>query len=90
MTNETLNESLERVQLMASGDPQWDLSDNDQHALKKVLMEIILLREALHDLREAISPGRKANAEYYLGVAQRMRSKETIIKPMTKVSSRPE
>ena len=35
-----LNEAIERVELMASGDPKWDLSPNDIAALKRVLLEI--------------------------------------------------
>lgn len=34
---ETYSEQLERVKLMASGDPTWDLSENDIAALKAVL-----------------------------------------------------
>lgn len=84
MQPETLNECLERVQLMANGDPTWDLSENDRHALTATLMEIIHLREQLHDLREAISPGRIGKPEYYIGVAARMRSNETRIVPKAK------
>lgn len=67
---ETLDECLARVQMMASGDSTWDLSDNDRHALKKTLMEIIHLRENLHDLKEAISPGQKYNVDYYVAAAK--------------------
>ena len=79
---ETLDECLNRVQMMANGDATWDLGENDLHALKIVLMEIIHLREQLHDLREAISPGRIGKPEYYLGVAARLRSKETVLRAM--------
>lgn len=50
--SETLNECLERVKLMSEGNPTWDLSDNDLHALKATLMEIIHLREAVHAATE--------------------------------------
>ena len=54
---ETLDECLARVQSMAVGDPAWDLSPNDKHALTKTLMEIIHLREQIHDLsRESACP----------------------------------
>ena len=80
---ETLNECMERTQMMAEGGYNWDLSDNDRHALKAVLMEVIHLREQLHELREAISPGRIGKPEYHFGVAARLRSKDTIIKAMS-------
>ncbi len=35
--NETIEDQVGRVELMASGDPQWDLSDNDRAALRTVL-----------------------------------------------------
>ncbi len=34
---ETFNEQIERVRLMAQGDPAWDLSDNDTAALQTLL-----------------------------------------------------
>ncbi len=37
MSPETYEEQLSRVQLMASGDPTWDLSENDMAALNAVL-----------------------------------------------------
>lgn len=37
MTTETLQDQLSRVRQMADGDPQWDLSPNDQAALRAVL-----------------------------------------------------
>jgi|HubBroStandDraft_5_1064220.scaffolds.fasta_scaffold212687_1 hypothetical protein len=49
--NEERDEALARVQLMAEEDSKWDLSPNDRRALKRTLMEIIHLREMLHDAR---------------------------------------
>lgn len=45
MPQETLLECLERVDLMADGDPTWDLSDNDRHALKQVLAQLTRLHD---------------------------------------------
>lgn len=39
------------------------------------------LTEALRELRETISPGRVADAEYYLNVAKKMRARELEIRP---------
>lgn len=36
-SEEAYIEQLERLRLMASGDPTWDLSDNDRAALSSVL-----------------------------------------------------
>lgn len=36
-TDESFAEQLSRIELMAEGDPTWDLSDNDTAALKAVL-----------------------------------------------------
>jgi len=49
--NEERDEALARVQLMAQEGSKWDLSPNDRRALKRTLMEIIHLREMLHDAR---------------------------------------
>ena len=37
MTEETFQEQIERLELMAAGDPQWDLSDNDRAAIRVLL-----------------------------------------------------
>lgn len=34
---QTPNECMERMRMMASGDPTWDLSDNDLYALNALL-----------------------------------------------------
>jgi hypothetical protein len=48
--SESLGEQLSRVSLMAKGDDQWDLSDNDCAALTAVLARIAQLEEALRFL----------------------------------------
>ena len=52
--DEKLQEHLSRVELMATGDETWDLSDNDLTALKAVLQYIKELEDALseYQLRE--------------------------------------
>ena len=35
--SETFAEQIERLELMADGDPQWDLSDNDRAAIRALL-----------------------------------------------------
>ena len=45
--SESFEEQLSRVNLMAGGDPTWDLSPNDCLALGAVLDEISRLRAAL-------------------------------------------
>ena len=43
-------EQLLRIELMATGDPTWDLSENDIEAIKAILAERTALREALSAL----------------------------------------
>src|SRR6202049_5299671 len=43
---ETPDEMLDRIRLMADGDAQWDLSSNDQDALRYAVGEIECLRAA--------------------------------------------
>ena len=38
--NESFSEQVERVKSMARGDGTWDLSDNDQAALKAILAKL--------------------------------------------------
>jgi hypothetical protein len=38
--SETFEEQLDRLNLMADGDSQWDLSDNDRAAIKAVLVKL--------------------------------------------------
>ena len=40
---ESISEAIERLELMADGDPQWDLSDNDRAAIRTVLDELLSL-----------------------------------------------
>ena len=47
-SKERSEEMFSRVRLMADGDPQWDLSDNDTAALRHVLAEA--------EAREATQP----------------------------------
>lgn len=47
-SNELSAEMFSRVRMMAGGDPQWDLSDNDTAALRHVL--------AAAEAREAAQP----------------------------------
>lgn len=80
----TLDDCLARMMQISGEEIQGYISITDKQCIKKALMEIIHLREQLHELREAISPGRIGKPEYYIGVAARMRSKETRIVPKAK------
>ena len=42
---ETFTECIERVEGMASGDPTWDLSQNDIYALNQLLADWRILRK---------------------------------------------
>jgi len=62
--SESFAEQLERVQLMASGDHKWDLSDNDMAALRALLDEVEKLRvqrdertKLLHRIWQAYKTG---------------------------------
>lgn len=83
---ESLEECYERLHLMANsaeeGNEQWDLSTNDCWAIASILVEFDCLKKQINELREAVSPGRIAKPEYYIEVAARLRSKDTVIKPM--------
>ena len=46
MSAETFEEQLSRVDLMASGDSQWYLSENDRAALQAVIREMRILARA--------------------------------------------
>lgn len=41
---ETIEDKLARLELMADGDPKWDLSDHDQEAIAWLLAEYKKLR----------------------------------------------
>jgi hypothetical protein len=71
---ETIEECYERLHLMANGDEQWDLSNNDRWAIANILVHFDCVKKQLHELREAVSPGRIGKPEYYIGVAARLRS----------------
>ncbi len=43
---------LERVEMMASGDPKWDLSPNDVTALKGVIAELRAARAVVAAAKE--------------------------------------
>ena len=49
-------EMIERVKLMATGDPQWDLSDNDQIALRSLLSEHAQLIDEISAAYDEIFP----------------------------------
>lgn len=53
MSNETREECLQRIQLMADGDPTWDLSENDRYALL----------ELLHALNDACNENENLSAQ---------------------------
>jgi len=42
-----LEKALNRLELMADGDPKWDLSDNDMKAIRMVLNILDGYRDAL-------------------------------------------
>ena len=48
--SESSEEKLNRVRLMASGDPTWDLSPNDVEALRYLLTELGRLKEIVDRL----------------------------------------
>ena len=52
---ESSDEMLDRVRLMADGDPKWDLSDNDVAALKYVLGQAALYHETAKERDDAIA-----------------------------------
>ncbi len=52
--SETLKDQISRLEGMAAGDPTWDLSDNDQAAIRTLLDQRNELLEALNKLRGAI------------------------------------
>ena len=58
MSTETFAEQVERVEGMAAGDPTWDLSDNDQAALKAVLDELARLRELVAEQLQDVAAAR--------------------------------
>ncbi len=37
MSNESFSDQIARLELMADGDPTWDLSDNDRAAIRALL-----------------------------------------------------
>lgn len=45
---------LERVEMMASGDPKWDLSPNDIAALKGIIAELRAARECVRYMQQAM------------------------------------
>jgi uncharacterized protein DUF551 len=49
--SETFDEQLSRVDLMASGDSTWDLSENDCAALRAVILELRIISRAFLALR---------------------------------------
>ena len=54
ISKESPEEMLERLSLMASGNPRWDLSRNDREALTWILAEAGQLRERGHDLCQVV------------------------------------
>ena len=59
---ESADEMLSRVKLMASGDPQWDLSPNDQAAITYVLKKV----EDLEAIAEWALSTRKENTDDWM------------------------
>lgn len=49
---ESFEDQLSRVRLMSEGDPTWDLSPNDQAALKAVLAKLEEIREPLRLIQD--------------------------------------
>lgn len=52
----------DRVELMATGDPKWDLSPKDIEALRALLHEWSLLRNAALSARPLVEVSRQAGA----------------------------
>lgn len=65
MSDESIKERVERVRGMASGDPTWDLSENDIAALKTVLERHDAAEKAVLYLAQRI--GEDPNVGYYCG-----------------------
>lgn len=55
MSKENSTECIERVELMASGDPTWDLSENDRRALTVVLEMYRSQKDSNIDLAKRLS-----------------------------------
>ena len=70
---ETFTEQLSRVRQMATGDPTWDLSDNDMAAITAVIRSHAELLAALKCVRPAI----EAETRRWLAEALRERNEET-------------
>ncbi len=56
---EPFDSQLSRVRQMADGDPQWDLSPNDQAALRAVLDELDRLNGIIDRMCASHKPPRK-------------------------------
>lgn len=72
MATEDFEDQLSRVRLMASGDPTWDLSPNDQAALTAVLNRLKEAEDAIEKLpkwmnlcRRAVSGLKSVGRFYY-------------------------
>ena len=52
MSKESFDDQLSRVDLMASGDSSWDLSENDCSALRAVILELRIISRAFLSLNE--------------------------------------
>ncbi len=84
--HKTVGDCIARVTDM--GGSEWTNSEScsiplaDRQCLRKVIMELFQTREKLHDLQEAVSPGRIGRPEYYIGVARRLRGKQVTIRPV--------
>ncbi len=74
---ETLAEQLDRVGLMAEGDPQWDLSDNDIAALKAVLADRARLQGLLDQIATFTSDTTLTNAESFTAIEKLLRSESS-------------
>ena len=70
MSTESFSEQVERVKSMARGDGTWDLSDNDQAALKTLLAKLEeqgknnrALRKELEDLHSSFARSIEARSK---------------------------
>lgn len=60
MSERLTDEDFDRVRLMASGDPTWDLSGNDLKALSAVVIEVDALRAELTTAKQTAEDRRQA------------------------------
>lgn len=74
MSRESHDEQIARVGCMASGDPTWDLSDNDVEALKTVLKDRAELLNTLKSALAYLDRGGIERSEWYKVTGEQVRA----------------